>query len=52
MNAAFKWAMIKKKKNPGSTYLIEERIRKEIYDEFAYSLSMGSILKQNLRAYK
>lgn len=40
----------KKKKNAESTYLVEERIGKKIYNELAFSLSMSSILKQNLRA--
>lgn len=49
-NAEFKWTVIKK--NPESTYLIEKRIGRKIYRELAFSLSMSSILKQNLRAYK
>lgn len=33
-------------------YLMEERIKRKIYNEFTFFLSTNSILKQNLRAYK
>lgn len=55
--AEFKSAVMEKtttKNNPktGNDNLMEERIRRKIYNKFAFffSLSTSSILKQNLRA--
>lgn len=53
MIAEFKLAITKKERNPENAYLMEERIRRKVYNELAFFLiGSSSILKQHLRAYK